>query len=129
RPAPPAAGSAAEDAIVARFVSAYEAADVDGLIALLTDDVFIAMPPVPFEYEGIEAAARFIGAIFGSGRRFSVVPTRANGHPAIGVYLRTPDAAPVAIGVMTLTLAGDRVCAMTRFDGGALPWFNLPATL
>jgi RNA polymerase sigma-70 factor (TIGR02960 family) len=52
REPPPAAGSASENAMVAKFVSAWESADLDGLVALLTDDVFISMPPVPFEYEG-----------------------------------------------------------------------------
>ncbi|HEX9035096.1 MAG TPA: RNA polymerase subunit sigma-70 [Streptosporangiaceae bacterium] len=55
---PPAAGSAAEDAIVARFARAWESADLDALVALLTGDVFIAMPPEPFGYEGRDAVAR-----------------------------------------------------------------------
>src|SRR5262252_7062815 len=46
---PPACGSAAEDAIVAKFTSAYESADLDTLISLLTEDVFVSMPPMPFE--------------------------------------------------------------------------------
>src|SRR5258708_20464459 len=54
---PPAAGSPAEDAIVARFARAWESADLDALVALLTDDVFIAMPPEPFGYEGREPLA------------------------------------------------------------------------
>src|SRR6266568_3256468 len=52
---PPAAGSRTEDAIVAMFARAWESADLDALVALLTDDVFIAMPPEPFGYEGREA--------------------------------------------------------------------------
>src|ERR1700751_5573679 len=59
RERPPAAGSPAEDAIVARFVSAWQAADLDALVALLTDDVFVSMPPMPFEYAGRDAVARF----------------------------------------------------------------------
>ena len=59
REPPPAAGSPAEDAIAAKFASAYEAADVDALIALLTDDVFMSMPPLPQEYEGQDAVARY----------------------------------------------------------------------
>src|SRR5512132_1133172 len=42
---PPAADSPAEDAVVAKFVRAWESADLDALVALLTDDVFISMPP------------------------------------------------------------------------------------
>jgi RNA polymerase sigma-70 factor (ECF subfamily) len=59
-------------------------ADVDALVAPLTEDVFIAMPPIPFEYEGREVVARFCVGLFDAGRRFDLVPTRANGQPAFG---------------------------------------------
>jgi RNA polymerase sigma-70 factor (TIGR02960 family) len=126
RPPPPTAGSPAEDAIVARFVSAYESADLDALVALLTDDVFTSMPPIPFEYEGREIVARFFASILGSGRRFSLVPTRANGQPAFGAYVYAPDGIRRGAGVFVLTLAGDRICALVRFDESVLPWFGMP---
>src|SRR5205823_8845143 len=56
---PPTPGSASEDAIVAKFVRAWESADLATLVDLLTDDVFISMPPVPFEYGGRDVAVRF----------------------------------------------------------------------
>jgi RNA polymerase sigma-70 factor (ECF subfamily) len=83
----PAADSPAENAIVANFVHAWETADVSALVALLTDDVFMSMPPLPLEYQGRDAVARFCAGIFGAGRRFDPVPTRANGQPAFGAYL------------------------------------------
>jgi RNA polymerase sigma-70 factor (TIGR02960 family) len=125
----PAAGSAAENAIVAKFVSAWESADVDSLVALLTDDVFMSMPPIPFEYQGRDVAARFCAGIFTAGRRFDLAATRANGQPAFGAYLRGPDGVSHGIGLYVLTLAGDRICAMTRFENAALPWFGLPRSL
>ena len=79
---------------MAKFVRAYESADLDALVALLTDDVFISMPPMPFEYEGRDVVARFCASIFRAGRRFDLVPTRANGQPAFGAYLRGPDRHP-----------------------------------
>ncbi len=79
----PASGSPAEDAIVARFARAWESADLDALVALLTDDVFMSMPPMPFEYQGRDVVAGFCAGIFGAGRRFDLVPTRANGQPGI----------------------------------------------
>jgi RNA polymerase sigma-70 factor (ECF subfamily) len=112
-----------EDPLVARFVSAYEAADLDALVALLTDDVFISMPPMPFEYEGRELVARFIAGLFGAGRRFDLVPARANGQPAFGAYLR---ATGVGVGLLVLTLDGDRISAITRFDRRVLGAFGLP---
>ena len=65
----PPRAHAAEDAIVAKFVRAWESADLDALVALLTDDVFMSMPPMPFEYEGRDAVARFCASIFGAGRQ------------------------------------------------------------
>lgn len=135
RPAPgadepaPVPGSAQERALVDTFVKAYEAADLDTVLGLLTDDVFISMPPMPFEYAGRAAATEFCGAIFGSGRRFDMVPTRANGQVAFGTYLRTPSGIRHGVGMMVLTLSGDRISAMTRFDNTVLPWFDLPHSL
>ena len=129
RERPPAAGSPAENAIVAKFVRSWESADLAALVALLTDDVFMSMPPMPFEYEGREVVARFCAGLFGAGRRFDLVPTRANGQPAFGAYLRAPAGIRHGVGLYVLTLAGDRICALTRFDNSVLPWFGLPRSL
>ena len=126
---PPAPRSPAEDAITAKFATAWESADVDALVELLTDDVFVSMPPMPFEYEGRELAARFCASIFRAGRRFDLVPTRANGQPAFGAYLRSASGIRHGVGLYVLTLAGGRICAMTRFESGVLPWFGLPRSL
>jgi RNA polymerase sigma-70 factor (ECF subfamily) len=129
REPPPAADSPSEDAIVAKFVRAWESADLDALVALLTDDVFMSMPPMLFEYEGRDVVARFCAIIFGAGRRFDLVPTRANGQPAVGAYLRASDGISHGIGLYVLTLTGDRIRAMTRFESGVLPSFGLPQSL
>jgi RNA polymerase sigma-70 factor (TIGR02960 family) len=125
----PAPGSPSEQAIVAKFVNAWESANLDALVALLTDDVFISMPPMPFEYEGRDVVARFCATLFRAGRRFDLVPTRANGQPAFGAYLRAPTGIRHGIGLYVLTLAGDRICAMTRFENSVLPSFGLPRSL
>ena len=129
REPPPAPRSPAEDALLAKFVTAYEAADLDTVVGLLTDDVFVSMPPMPFEYEGRSAVADFCGRLFAAGRRFALVPTRANGQPAYGVYLRAPDGISHAAGLFVLSLAGNRISAMTRFEPTVLPWFALPPEL
>jgi RNA polymerase sigma-70 factor (TIGR02960 family) len=126
---PPASGSAGEDAIVAKFVRAWESADLDALVDLLTDDVFVSMPPMPFEYEGRDVVAQFCASIFRSGRRFDLVRTQANGQPAFGAYLRTPNGISHGTGLYVLTLAGERICAMTRFENSVLPSFGLPRSL
>ena len=78
---PPAAGSPAEDTIVAAFARAWESADLDALVALLTGDVFIAMPPEPFGYQGRDLVTGYCARQFAAGRRFGLVPARANASP------------------------------------------------
>ena len=129
REAAPAPDSPSEQATVGEFVRAYESGDLDALVALLTDDVFLSMPPLPLEYEGIDVATRFYATMIGSGRRFDLVPTRANGQPAFGAYLRAPSGIRHGTGLLVLTLAGDRICSVTRFDTSVLPWFGLPRSL
>ena len=83
---------------------------------------------MPFEYEGRVAVARFCEIIFRAGRRFELVPTRANGQPAFGSYLHTPTGRH-GVGLIVIALSGDRISALTRFDTGMLPWFGLPRSL
>src|SRR3954453_5435880 len=126
---PPAAGSPSEEAIVAKFVEAYESADLDTLVAMLTDDVFISMPPMPFEYEGRDVVAGFCALILGPGRRFDLVPTRANGQPAFGAYLHGAGGVRHGTGLLVITLSGERISAMIRFENSVLPRFGLPRSL
>lgn len=125
----PAAGSPVEESVVGQFVRAYESADVDALVALLTDDVFMSMPPLPLEYQGKDVVGAFCGLLFGAGRRFQLVPTRANGHPAFGAYLRADTGIRHGTGLFVITLEGDRIATMTRFENSVLGWFGLPRSL
>ncbi len=125
----PASDSPAEQALVAKFVRAYESGDLDALVALFTDEISISMPPIPLEYQGREVVARLFASIFSSGRRSDLVPTRANGQPAFGAYLRAPSGIRHGTGIIVLTLTGDRIRAFTRFDNSVLPWFGLPRSL
>jgi RNA polymerase sigma-70 factor (ECF subfamily) len=117
--------------LLARLVHAFEDADVDGLVALMAEDVWLRMPPVPLEYQGRELAGQFFTAVaFRGGRRYRLVPTRANRQPAFGVYLR--DALTGlwrAFGFLVITISDDRITAITRFDNAVLPHFGLPRTL
>ena len=124
-----AAGGPVEAGVVARFVRAWEAADVAGLVDLLTDDVFMSMPPMPFEYQGRDAVARFSAALFAADRRFDLVPTRANGQPAFGAYLRAPTGLRHGVGLYVLGLRADRISALTRFESSVLTRFGLPRSL
>ena len=125
----PVAGSPAEDELVARFARAWESTDLAALVDLFTDDIFIAMPPLPFGYDGRDVVVRFCASLFGAGRRFDLVQTRANGQPAFGAYLRPSAGIRNGTGLYVLTLSGDQICAMTRFESGVFPWFGLPHSL
>ena len=102
----------------ATVAEALASGDVDALVALLTDDVYVSMPPMPIEYRGRAAAARFFAAVL-RGRRYRLVPTRANGSPAFATY------GADATGLLVVTPAGVGIGAVTRFDGYLLPRFGL----
>ena len=128
-PPAPAPGSPAEQALVARFVRAYESGDIDELVALLTDDVRVAMPPIPLEYHGRDVVARFFAAVVPR-RAYDLVPTRANGQLAFGAYLRaSAGGIRHGAGLLVLTVSGDRISAVTRFDNSVLASFGLPRSL
>jgi len=130
-PAPPP-GSARERELVRRFTQAYEAGDVDKVVTLLTEDAWLIMPPVPMQYQGRELAARFWGATaFRPGRSARLVPTRANGQPAFGLYVREQRGMVAdGNGILVLTLAGSQISAVTGFPGhNALRSFGLPVAL
>ena len=132
RDAAPAPRSARERELTSRFADAFEAADTERLVTLLTEDAWLTMPPEPLEYQGHAAITEFFRTRTWWGTRTArLVPTRANNQPAFGYYLADPHA-PIAHAhsLVVLTLAGDKICAITRFgDNSLLPHFGLPRTL
>jgi RNA polymerase sigma-70 factor (ECF subfamily) len=131
REPPPAPNSAAEQEIVARVTAAFETGDVDELVALLIEDVSVTMPPSPLECEGREEAGRYFRMTLSRpGRSIRIVPTRANGQPALASYVRDPQTGLYhASGIAVLTLSGRLISAMTEFGKDVLPSFGLPRVL
>jgi RNA polymerase sigma-70 factor (ECF subfamily) len=128
----PQPNSAGERQLVGRFVDAVQSGDIDDIVALLTDDALLTMPPQPLEYEGHPAIAAFLrGRAELRGASLRVVPTRANTQPAFGCYLPDTQAAIARpYGLIVLTLAGDSIAAITWFaDTGVFRHFGLPRTL
>jgi len=128
----PAARSPRERDLVGRFVDAFEAADAGKLVDLLTADAWLTMPPEPLEYQGHAAIAHFyVSRTWWGVQPVRLVPTRANNQPAFGYYLRDPQASVArAHGLIVLTLAGDKISAITRFgDNSLFPHFGLPRSL
>jgi RNA polymerase sigma-70 factor (ECF subfamily) len=129
---PPAPGSEEERELVDRLSVAWESGDLQTILSSLTDDVWLSMPPMPLEYQGRELATRFFEAVVfrPGGPRFKMQPTRANGQPALAFYfVDAVTGTARAAGILVLTLAGDRVSAITRFDTGVFDRFGLPRTL
>ncbi len=122
-------GSPEELDVAERFARAYERADLGAIVELLTDDVFMSMPPMPLEYEGREVTRDFVALFFASGRRYRLVPTRANDQPAFGMYLVGRDGVAHASGFLVLGVRDGRISRLTRFETGVLPRFGLPRTL
>jgi RNA polymerase sigma-70 factor (TIGR02960 family) len=125
--------SAREREVAGRFATAFALDDIDAVVAMLTEDAWLTMPPATLEFQGPEAIAGFLRDVrrWRGPRRYRLVPVRANGQPAFGCYLQEgPDAVLEAHGMMVLTLSGDRISAVTRFvDNGNLGRFGLPLVL
>jgi RNA polymerase sigma-70 factor, ECF subfamily len=129
----PLPGSARERELVARFATAFEAGDIQGVLELLTDDALMTMPPEVAEYQGPQAIGAFLATVPAAGRleRFRLIPTRANGQPAFGCYMEDAHT-PIghAYGLMVLTLRGARIAGLTGFaDTSVFANFGLPKTL
>jgi hypothetical protein len=127
----PVPRSPAENAIVDRFVSAFERHDLDEFVALLTDDARLTMPPERAERRGPRAIAEFLLAVHPVGQDLKFLPARANSQPALVLYLRD-SSTPTwrASGLMVLTLRGNQIRAMTRFGSlELLARFGFPRTL
>ena len=119
-----------------RFADAFTDGDIGAVLALLTDDAWLSMPPAPHQYRGAAAIRSFLQASFGyrGERRMYLVPTAANTQPALASYLSGPDpkarATAFPAGMVVLTVAGPRIGAITRFLGdGLYPRFGLAESL
>jgi RNA polymerase sigma-70 factor (ECF subfamily) len=128
----PPPGSALELDMLDRFTDAFERGDVDALIAMLTDDTWLTMPPWPQSFRGRAAAALLLSVfVFHDGtRKFLLVPTRANAQPAFGCYgWDAQHPIPQGEGLVVLTLARDHIAGIARFrDNGLASRFGLPET-
>ncbi|MCZ8510854.1 RNA polymerase subunit sigma-70 [Paenibacillus filicis] len=120
-----------ERELIDQLTRAFEASNVDGIVALLAEDVMLTMPPEPMQYHGRELVARFLAVVtLQERRRYRTVTTRANGQPAFGLYMCEPDGSVFhALGLLVFTVAGSRISAITRFDNSMLSLFGLPKSL
>ena len=131
--------------LVDTYMRAWEAGDVDTIVAMLTDDVTLAMPPMPTWFKGLEGVTGFLTqfafadqerrrqlvSFAGERRRVRLVPTWANGQPAFGAYYWNDEAgAYLPRALQVLTLRQGRIVDITGFvDPDLLRPFGLPEQL
>lgn len=132
RAAPPTIDDATTR-VLAKYMHAWELADVSMLVSLLHDDATLAMPPLPGWLQGARAIGASIAAMVFDGDargRYRLLKTNANGVPAYAAYGRAADGALRPVALHVLELQGDRIGAITAFMNPALfAAFGLPATL
>ena len=127
----PLPNSKLERDVVGSFADAVEAGDIDAMVALLTDDAWLTMPPEPWEYQGPTAISVFLRDREVARGAMRLVPTRANSQPAFACYLPlAPGEIARAYALFVLTLEGDRISAITWFaESSVFPHFGLPRML
>ena len=117
-------------ALLDAYVDAFARADPDALVRLLRADVELEMPPTPTWFTGRSAVVGFLAARVLRPGRWRLVPTRANGQPALVAYERAGDGRYAAHGVHVLTPAGDRIARITAFnDASLVPVFGCAPVL
>jgi RNA polymerase sigma-70 factor (ECF subfamily) len=107
-----------EAELVRRFQEAWDAVDIEGLVALLADDALLTMPPEGVRIEGAAAVGRFFATQPLEGRldRIRLQPSSANGQPTLAAYADEPnDGRFDAYGVMVLAVDGSRIAGITGF--------------
>lgn len=122
-------------ALLARYVEAFEAYDIEALVALLHEDAVQSMPPLDLWLEGARAIGEWMvqpGPDQCRGSR--LVPTAANGCPAFGQYRRDPAGGWYPWAIQVLEISGGRIAEMAFFlsplDPERLfPSFGLPLHL
>jgi RNA polymerase sigma-70 factor (TIGR02960 family) len=125
--------SAEERDLARRFADAYVAADINGVLTLLTDEAWLSMPPAPHQYQGSAAIGSFLRASFDfrGDRGVYLIPGRANNQPSFASYVSDQqESIAKPAGFFVLNLAGDHIQAITRFHREDLyPRLGVPASL
>jgi len=116
----PAPG-ARERAVVKRFMAGWDAVDVEGLVALLTDDAVMTMPPERMRFAGARAIGDFFASVPQGGRlnEIRLVPTSVNLQPAVAAYARVDSGNYTPYGLMALQIEDDLIAGIVGFPD---PW-------
>jgi RNA polymerase sigma-70 factor, ECF subfamily len=125
-------GGEQEAFVLARFVQAWETNDSDGLVALLREDAILTMPPLPGWYRGRDSIREFLASQLFADKQLRVIPTRANGCPALASYQRNMAGVYRPGAILILTLEAGQIVQVDDFlaiDDQLFRRFNLPLSL
>ena len=118
--------------LLERYVTLWEQGDIPGLAVLLREDAWFTMPPIPAWFQGrVAIATLFATSLFTNGRQRRLLPTRANGSPAFGLYeKRTEASSSQLVGLVVLGVVGEQIGSLVAFlELSSLSSFALPPTL
>jgi RNA polymerase sigma-70 factor, ECF subfamily len=121
-----------EQALVNRFMAAWDAVDIDALVALLTEDAVMTMPPERMSIAGAPAIGGFFATVPQEGRldEIRLVPTAANRQPALAAYAPDERGTHRPYGLMVLRIDRDLISGIVGFPD---PWLfeqcGLPSEL
>jgi RNA polymerase sigma-70 factor (ECF subfamily) len=117
--------------LLARYIAAFQNADAAGLERLLREDAALEAPPLRTWYAGIRFCMPYMAThVLGSPGHWRMLPTRANGQPAVVAYYRGSDGDYQPYGIVVLTVTAGAISRITAFgDPELVTAFGFPATL
>jgi RNA polymerase sigma-70 factor (ECF subfamily) len=114
-------------ALLEQYIAAFEAADADALVRILTHDAIIEAPPFPAWADGRPDCALYLAGLLRVPGEYRMVPTSANGQPAAAAYRRGTDGAYDAFGVAVLTVTALGIAKIVAFcEPGLVGRFGFP---
>lgn len=123
-------GGAADREVLDRYMAAFERTDMDALLDLLQDGVELEMPPNLEWFSGKKDVLLFLRARGHGEGRYRMLPTRANGQPAVVMYVRGVDGVLRAHSVQVLTVERGTLGRITAFiDLAQVDRFGFPRVL
>jgi RNA polymerase sigma-70 factor (ECF subfamily) len=124
-----ALGDDGQREVARRYMTAWEAGDVDAIVSMLTEDAKYSMPPLTAWFAGHAEIRGFLADATRT-RRWRFLPARANGQLAFGTYMWDEKRAVyVAAGLDLLMLRGRGISEVVSFLDADFPAYGLPAEL
>lgn len=115
--AAPALSGSQLQILLDRYMDLWEQADIPGLVALLREDAWFTMPPIPGWFQGRAAIAAFLRTtVFAAPQQWLLLPARANASPAFGMYRQESEETGYQLfGLLVLGMAGEQIASTVTF--------------